>query len=500
MSFAEYATTDAVGLAALIREGEVRPEEVLQTAIERVERLNPAVNAVIRPMFEEGRSELRDASQRSPFGGVPFLLKDLLASYRGVPLASGSRFLADYVPDHDSTLVTRFRHAGLVTIGKTNTPELGLTPVTEPELFGPTRNPWNHDRTAGGSSGGSAVAVALRMVPMAGGGDGGGSIRIPASCCGVFGFKPTRGRTPIGPDRARILQGSVVEHALTWSVRDSATLLDATAGPELGAPFVLPPPARPFAEEVQTSPRTLRIAYTTEPLLGHTVDPICCQGVEETVALLRHLGHRVEEATPQIDRVRFNQAFMTMVTAEMRADLLEMEEVMGRRGRRRDFELQTWTVMRLADAVSGSQYATALRVLDQDSRAVADFFEPYDLLLTPTLAFPPIPHHSLSPAGVPRVIMEVLGRLPGGGKVLDWVGALEQAAEEVFDFIPYTPLFNVTGQPAMSVPLCWSPDGLPIGMHFVGRYGDEATLFQLAGQLEREAPWADRRPPGPSQL
>jgi len=495
--FAEYDQFDGLGLADLIRRHEVTPDEVLEAAIARIELHNPAVNAVIHPMFDDARARLSEAVPRSPFGGVPYLLKDLVANHAGVPTRSGSRFLRDFVPDHDTTLVARTRATGLVTLGKTNTPEFGLTPVTEPELFGPTRNPWNLERTAGGSSGGSAAAVALRMVPIAGGGDGGGSIRIPASCCGIFGMKPTRGRTPVGPDRSSIWQGSVVEHALTWSVRDSAALLDATAGPEGGAGVTLSGPVRPYASEVTRDPGTLRIAMTATPFLGHDVDPACLRALEETADLLRRLGHDVVETAPAIEGREFARAFLTMVAAEFRADLREAEAALGRTAHRGDMELASWTLARLGGSIPATRYAAALRDLDRTTRLVNQFFTEWDVLLTPTLASPPVPHGALRPPAGEQRVMRWLGSVPGGGWVLNRIGALEQSAESVFDFLPWTPVFNVTGQPAMSVPLAWSSEGLPIGMHFVGRWGDESTLFRLAGQLEREVPWGLRRPPEP---
>lgn len=495
--FAEYDQFDGLGLADLIRRHEVTPGEVLEAAIARINLLNPAVNAVIHPMFDDARGRLSESVSRSPFGGVPYLLKDLVANHAGVPTRSGSRFLRDVVPDHDTTLVARTRATGLVTLGKTNTPEFGLNPVTEPELFGPTRNPWHLEHTAGGSSGGSAAAVALRMVPIAGGGDGGGSIRIPASCCGIFGLKPTRGRTPVGPDRSSIWQGAVIEHALTWSVRDSAALLDSTWGPEGGTGVTLPAPVRPFLSEVTRDPGRLRIAMTAHPFLGHEVDSSCLLALEETADMLRRLGHEVVQAAPAIDGRSFARSFLTMVAVELRTDLREAEGAVQRTARRGDMELASWTLARLGGSMPATRYAAALRELDRTTRSVNQFFTEWDILLTPTLASPPVLHGALRPPAWEQRVMRVLSGLPGGGWMLNHIGALEQSADTVFDFIPWTPVFNVTGQPAMSVPLSWSPEGLPIGMHFVGRFGDESTLFRLAGQLEREVPWGLRRPPEP---
>jgi len=489
--FTEYHQFDAVGLAELVRRREVTPLELVEEAIRRIERLNPALNAVIHRMDEQARAAASGPLPGGPFHGVPFLIKDLVALVKGEPMRAGSRFLAGFVADHDTELVARYRRAGLVIAGKTSTPEFGLTPFTEPELFGPTHNPWNLKRIAGGSSGGSGAAVAAGMVPAAGGGAGGGSIRIPASCCGLFGLKPTRGRTPVGPDRGEIWQGCVVEHVLTRTVRDSAALLDATHGADLGAPYVAPAPERPFLEEVGTPPGVLRIAWTTRPMLGTTVHGDCVAAVERTVELLRELGHQVSEAAPRLDGRAFARDFMVMVAGELRADIEEVAALLHRRPGPADFEPTTWALGLLGRAVRGSEFAGATRRLMTAGRALAGFWREHDVLLTPTLASPPPPTGSLQPTRRERLLLEVMGRLHAGG-VLKLFGALEEAAAKAFEFTPWTPVSNVTGQPAMSVPLEWNEDGLPIGLHFVGRFGDEATLLRLAGQLEQARPWKDR--------
>jgi amidase len=445
-------------------------------------------------MFDEALATVARGVGDGPFAGVPFLLKDLLAAYAGQPLRSGSRFLKDYVPDRDSEIVRRYRRAGVIVVGKTNTCEFGLVPYTEPELFGPTRNPWDLSRTPGGSSGGSAAAVAAGIVPMAGGGDGGGSIRIPASCCGLFGLKPSRGRTPTGPYYGEIWQGAVVEHVLTRSVRDSAAMLDAIAGPDPGAPYYAPAPERPFLDEVQRAPGQLRIAFTSTPFFGHTVHPECIAALHETTALLEGLGHHVEEAAPALDGLSLARDFLTLVCAEVRADLEDACHVVGRRATSRDVEPATWALALLGSRINAGTLAMAKRSLQRAARRVGDCMEGYDVLLTPTLAEPPVKIGALQPPPSEMRAIKLVGRL-NAAALLEWVGALDKAAATTFDFIPYTPLFNVTGQPAMSVPLAWSTDGLPIGMQFVGRYGDEATLLRLAGQLEQARPWAARTAP-----
>jgi amidase len=489
----EYLRFDATGQAELVRRGEVAPSELVEAAIARIERLNPRVNAVIHRMDESARRAAGDTLPDAPFRGVPLLLKDLLSPVAGEPFRAGSRFLLEYVPPHDSELVRRYRRAGFIFLGKTNTPEFGLTPFTEPALFGPTLNPWDPTRTSGGSSGGSGAAVACGMVPVATGGDGGGSIRIPASCCGLFGMKPTRGRVPTGPDFGEIWQGAVVEHVLCRSVRDSAAILDATAGADPGAPYVAPPPARPFQEEVGREPGRLRIAFTDRPWLGGAVDPECAEALRDTARLLERLGHDVLEASPRFDGREFARAFLAMICGELRGDIEEAERILGRRATARDFEPATWALALLGAAMPAAQFSRAVRLLQRTAREIAPFFERFDVLLTPTVSRPPFPTGALQPTGQEQFLLEILGRL-GAGRLLRLAGVLEQAADKVFEFIPWTPVINATGQPAMSVPICWSRDGLPLGMHFVGRFGDEGTLYRLAGQLEQVRPWAGRWP------
>jgi amidase len=493
LSDEEYLQHDATGLAALIRSNAITAAELLEVAIGRIDRLNPEVNAVIHRMDDAAR-RVAVAPPTGPFAGVPLLLKDLLSAVAGEPLSAGSRFLRDYVPAHDSELVRRYRAAGFVFLGKTSTPEFGLTPFTEPELFGPVRNPWDLTRTAGGSSGGSAAAVAAGMVPVATGGDGGGSIRIPASCCGLFGMKPTKGRVPTGPDFGEIWHGAVVEHVLSRSVRDSAAILDATQGADAGAPYVAPPPERPFLEEIGRPPGRLRVAFSTTPWLGGTVHPDCVAAVEDTARLLESLGHRVEEAAPGIDGPGFCRAFLTMICAELRGDMEEAAAMLGRKARRRDFESATWGLSLLGGAIPASEFARAVRFLQRTTRAIAPFFERHDVLLTPTLATPPVPTGALQPTPMEHTLFTLLGRI-GSGRLIRALGVLEQMADKIFQWIPWTPVINATGQPAMSVPLAWNGQGLPVGVHCIGRYGDEATLYRLAAQLEGERPWFEKLAP-----
>lgn len=490
----DFSDFDATSLAELVRARRVSPRELVSASIERIESLNPKLNAVVHTMFERALREADEPVGNGPFAGVPFMLKDLLSWYAGEPITSGSRLFEGWIPPVDTEIVSRYRRAGVIVVGKTNTPEFGLTPYTEPELFGPARNPWDPSRTTGGSSGGSAAAVASGMVPWAGGGDGGGSIRIPASCCGLFGLKPTRGRTPAGPVAGELWQGATIEHCITRSVRDSAAMLDAIAGPDVGAPYWAPEPARPFLDEVMTAPGRLRIAFTSSPFLGHTVHPDCVASLADAVALLESLGHELVEAAPPVDREEFNRAFLTVICGEMNADLLEAEALTGRSATPQNVEYTTWALSLLGKSLSAGAFVKAAHYLRSASRRVGEFFEKYDLLVTPTLAVPPFTIGELQPPPHERALLKALGRIRAGG-VLRMLGALEQTADKIFDVIPYTPLFNVTGQPAMSVPLFWNASNLPIGTHVVAKYGDEATLFRLAAQLEQARPWKDRHPP-----
>ena len=465
---------DATAQAGLIRAGEASAGELLEAAIARSEELNPTLNAVVETMYEAARANARATAKEAasgPFAGVPFLLKDLGASYAGVPMTSGSEYTRDFVPDYDSELVARYKRAGLVIFGKTNTPEFGIQPTTEPRLFGPCRNPWDPDRSTGGSSGGSAAAVAAGVVPMAHANDGGGSIRIPASCCGLFGLKPTRARTTTGPDDD--VSGLVAEHVVTRSVRDSAALLDAVHGPMPGDPYVAPPPERPFIEEVGVDPGALRIAFSTETLTGAPLHEDCVAAVRDAAELCAGLGHEVEESAPVLDGEEIERSFTVLWSAGVASGIVGMSQLMERKPSPENFETLTWALYEMGRNFSASDYLLATSALQRVSRLVAAFFGRYDVWLTPTLAEPPPP----------------LGTFNSPPE--DPLRGYLRAAK----YVPFTPIFNITGQPAMSVPLYWNDAGLPVGTHFAGRFGNEATLFRLAAQLEEARPWSSRRPP-----
>ncbi|HWS74255.1 MAG TPA: amidase [Quisquiliibacterium sp.] len=495
-AFEDYDRYDGLGLAGLVQRGEVRPAELVEAAIARIEARDPALNSVILAMFDQARAAAEGPLPDGPFRGVPMLLKDLIATVAGQPTASGSRALRGLPWPRDSELVTRLRAAGVLLLGKTNTPEFGLVPYTEPEAFGPTRNPWNLAHSPGGSSGGSAAAVAARLVPLATGGDGGGSIRIPASCCGLFGLKVSRGRTPTGPLYGELWHGFASEHVLARSVRDSAAMLDVLAGADVGAPYAAPAAPASFLAESGSEPPPLRIAFTSKPLFGGAGAPVhddCREALAKTVSLLRDLGHEPVEAAPGIDGEACARAFVTILAAETRATIEEVAQLSKRSASRADYEAATWALGLLGRATPASEYAAASNLLQAASRAVGGFFERYPVLLTPTLAQPPAPIGALQPSAGERRLMSVLNPL-GAGWLYRLGGMVDQLAGKTFAYMPYTPLFNVTGQPAMSVPLHWNAAGLPIGLQFAGRFGDEALLLRLAGQLERARPWAARTP------
>ena len=473
----DLAFLDATAQAELVRRKEVQPVELVEAAIERIERLNPTLNAVVTPMYEQALAAAADRLPDGPFAGVPFLLKDFLALFKGVRLTSGSALLKDFVPNYDSELVVRLKRSGLIILGKTNLCEFGLQPTTECHLFGPCHNPWDTERTPGGSSGGSAAAVAAGMVPMAHGNDGGGSIRIPASCCGLFGLKPTRGRNPLGPGYGDIANGLVVEHAITRSVRDSAALLDATSGPDVGDPYWAPPPLRPFAQEVGVDPRRLRIAFTAKAPTAISIHSDCFRAVQDAAALCADLGHEVVEAAPALDGDRMIRAFTTLWSANCAADLNRIARSTRQTPKPDQVEPSTWGIYEMGQRVTAADYLTSVHALQGIGRQVARFFLDYDAWLTPTLGKPPVHLGNFNfPSNDPF------------------------GSRRTIEFVPFTGICNVTGQPAMSTPLFWNSEGLPIGVQFIGRFGDEATLFRLAAQLEAARPWTDRRPPAAKGL
>ena len=463
---------DGIATAELIRRQELTPLEVVDAAISRAERLNPAINAIVTPLFEEARRRAGSAPLTdAPLAGVPFLLKDLGATLGGIRQTSGSVALRDYVAPRDSELVRRHKAAGLAILGKTNTPEFGNHSTTEPVLFGPARNPWALDRTTGGSSGGSAAAVAAGIVPAAHGNDGAGSLRIPASCCGTFGFKPTRGRNSWAPG-ADAMAGLAVEHAVTRSVRDSAAILDATSGAVAGDPYALPRPQRSFVEEAATDPGRLRIAWSPRAPIGDPVDPECASAARDTAEMLANLGHDVAEDAPAFDADVLAEPLARAWAISNLDDWHTVVSKIGREPSREELEITTWELIEYARSFDAASLMDALGSMAIQSRRIAEFFTRYDAWVTPCLAQPPLPLGVLNASS--------------GGAVQWWRFDLS--------FNAWNPIANITGNPAMSLPLHASAAGLPIGTLVTGRYGDEPTLFQLAGQLERARPWSGRRP------
>ena len=471
MNQSDYQAHDAVGLAELIAAREVSATQVVEAALARMEAVNSRLNAVVLDLGEQALASVKDGAPAGPLGGVPYLIKDLGAQVAGTGTTAGSALFGATPAAADSAVVAAYRKGGLVIVGKTNTPEFGLEPVTEPRRFGASRNPWNLDRTPGGSSGGASAAVAGGVVPAAHASDGGGSIRIPASSCGLFGMKPSRGRVSFAPADEG-WGGFSIQHAVTWSVRDSAALLDLVSAPQPGDPYWRDPPVRPFAAEVQADPGVLRIAFTTAALAAPAIDPQCAAAVRETAALCESLGHQVEEARLPGDYEAAGSAGGTVIAASVAA-MLDAEA--ARRGRpigEDEVEEVTWGMYQRGRGVSGSAYVQALQAAHAFGRVIAGFFERYDVLLLSTLGSPAIPVGALR--GTPPD--------PKG------------YAARLFGFMPNTQAFNITGQPAMTVPLATSAEGLPIGLQFVARTGEEGLLFRLAGQLEQASPWAGRRP------
>jgi Asp-tRNA(Asn)/Glu-tRNA(Gln) amidotransferase A subunit family amidase len=471
-AFAEYDRYDALGMAELVRRREVSPDELLEAALARLAARNPLINAVVMPLEDHARKAIAAGLPDGPFRGVPYLMKDLTASIAGIPMTRGSRFFADSPPAaSDSEHVARLKRAGLVMFGRTNTCELGLSLTCEPQLHGPTKNPWDLTRISGGSSGGAAAATAARIVPMAHATDGFGSIRAPAACCGLVGLKPTRGRNTMAPFLGEGLGGLAAEHAVTRSVRDSAALLDATAGPGAGDPYAAPAPARPYLSEVGADPGRLRIAYTKRAPNGAAVSADSLALLDEIARVCAGLGHEVREADPAVDGEQIVPAFLTLIAANTVVNV-EGHPTKGRPPRPDEVERVTWAMYERGRKVSGADYVRATQTAHRLGRQMASFHGDHDVLLTPGLAAPAVK--------------------------LGWIDMMLEDADEywrrVFTFSPFTVWFNLTGQPAMMLPLGATAAGLPLATQLVGRFGDEATLFRLAAQLEAARPWASRMP------
>ncbi len=470
----DIAFLDATAQAQLVRDGEVSAPELVTASIERIEQLNPQLNAVITPLFEQAISTAQYVDTGTPFAGVPFVLKDLVSECSGAPRSDGSAFINDrFIAERDNELVRRYRQAGLIILGKTNTSEFGLLPTTEPLCFGATRNPWDLDRGTGGSSGGSSAAVATAMVAAGHANDGGGSIRIPASCCGLVGLKPTRGRNSLAPGYGDIAGGIICEHAVTRSVRDSAALLDATAGTVPGDPYAPNPPFQPFADAIKRDPGQLRIGFGTVALNGVSADPDCVAATQKVASLLEQAGHIVEQVSPVIDGEQLFRSFGQVMTAYLGWCILGWSERIGRTPEENDFEPVTWRMYEHSQQQNAAEYLLAQQAIQSICRDFNQFFSTYDVWLTPTLLKPPVPLDYFAYSYETR----------------------HQHNARLGDYTAFTLMANASGQPAISLPLHWNTDNLPIGVHFTGRYGDEALLLSLAAQLEQALPWSHRRPP-----
>ncbi|WP_421843871.1 amidase [Mycobacterium sp.] len=467
---------DAVEQAALVEKGEVTPSELLEAAIERIERLNPLLNAVVLEWFDDARRVATDpALPHGLLRGVPFLLKDLYTMFAGQTVSNGNRALkeAGVVDTADTTIVSRFKNAGLVIAGRTNSPEFGSLPTTQPLAWGPTRNPWALDRTSGGSSGGAAAAVAAGMVPMANASDGGGSIRIPAACCGLVGLKPSQGRTTVGPWRAEV--GLGVEHCVSRSVRDSAVLLDEVCGPGIGDSVIAPGPERPYAEEVGSPPGRLRIGFLDVHPRAEFVDQACVDAVRSAARMLEGLGHFVEPGWPAaLGDQTLTPKFMILWAVQMAMAARAVGERLGRDVTAEDFEPVNWAQVEQARRFSAVDVAVAQDAMYGFRRRIQQWWaDGWDLLLTPTLAEPP-------------PLLDEFVDDPD-----DSLAPMRRARR----FCPFTPPFNMSGQPAISLPLHQGDGGIPIGVQLVAGYGREDVLLRVASQLESAHPWADRRPP-----
>jgi amidase len=491
MKFSEYLACDAFALAGHVAAGDVTAPQLLDLAIGQHQRVHGKVNAICRLMEAQARAQIPSPG---PFAGVPFLIKDGGQDYAGLPTSYGSRAMQHIVPAQHSATVQRYLDAGLVIFGKTNLPEFALKGVTDPVAFGPTSNPWNLAHTPGGSSGGAAAAVASGIVPMAAGNDGGGSIRIPAACCGLFGLRPSRGRVSAGPAVGEVWFGASSEGVISRSVRDSAVALDVLQGPEPGDPFVIAPPAGRYAELMLGDPGRLRIGFTARSPIGTEVHPEAVAAVRNAAQLLQRLGHDVEEAEPEIDGGALASSYLHIYFGQVPAAI---ERARAAGADPTQFELMTRMLMTIGKSTSAARLTQQLGQWNSFARALGQFHQRYDLLLTPTLACPPVRHGATDAPAAQQAVLGFLQRtgllgLIARAGLLD--GLVDRMARESLQHVPFTQLANLTGTPAMSVPLHWTADGLPLGVQFVGRFGSEDELLQLAHQLEQAQPWFDRLP------
>ncbi|MEM9921144.1 MAG: amidase family protein [Bacteroidota bacterium] len=491
MTFEEYRRCDASELAQLVKDKEITAGELLDIAIERIEAVNPSLNAIVHKLYDHGREMLTHANPEAPFYGVPFLVKDLGLEVAQTPMLAGSKALKGYISPADTYLSSQLKDAGFIFIAKTNTPELGLTSYTESELNGACLNPWNLAHSPGGSSGGSAAAVASGIAPLATASDGGGSIRIPAACCGLFGLKPSRGRTSLGPKHGEMWGGAVVENCVSRSVRDSAAYLDLIQKGYPGDPYLKASPES-FLKAIEIRPKKLRIGYSYAHILDKPVAEKCKAALLQVVELLKGLGHEVEEVALPYTRDDIVNGFLPVIAGETAASITEIGRLRGKKIQQSELERNTWAMGLLGRTYSAEEYALAKRVWGQLARRMGAFHQQHDLLLTPTLTQLPIETGALQNSTFEDQLLQMVNRL-GSGTLLR--KNLDQLIDKAFTYIPYTPMSNMTGQPSASIPLSWDDSTqLPIGSLFTAAIGQEALLYQLAAQLEEQQPWKMRFP------
>jgi amidase len=470
MAITDYGSYDALGLAELVAQRDVKPSELLEEAINRAEAMNPKLNAIVYKDYDNARNMAKSDLPKGPFTGVPFLLKDIMATTTTMPTRQASAFMPAIPWFHDSVLTSKFKQAGLIPFGKTNVPEFGLVATTESKLYGAAHNPWNLNHSTGGSSGGSGAAVAAGIVPMAHANDGGGSIRIPASCNGLVGLKPTRGRVSQGPDIGEAVDGLAIDLVVSKTVRDTAAALDIASGPVQGDPYWEPPKPKSYLEAMKTPPKKLRIAIALKKLDGAALHPDCVAAVQQAAKICRDLGHEIEEASPSLDQSMLIPAFTALWTGNLAAGIDTIALLTGQTASEDKFEGTTWGLYQAGKNVSASQYLQAKALIQRAARDAAKFHETYDVWITPTLGRPPV----------------ALGTFDMTEK------DVAKAFGAQIDYVPFTAMQNATGEPAINLPLYWNAEGLPVGTQFVGRFGDEETLLKLAAQIEQAAPWKDR--------
>ncbi|MAI90447.1 amidase [Ponticaulis sp.] len=470
-----YSEYDAMGLSELVAKKEVSPDELLDEALSRAEKASEDLNCVSALFPDIARAQIAEGLPEGPLSGVPFMTKDLGVEVKGAPLTSGSRLFRDFVAERNSTIVERYRKAGIVTFGQTTSPEYGLTTSTESALFGQTRNPWNTKRTSGGSSGGASAAVSSGVLPLAQASDGGGSIRIPSGCTGLFGMKPSRGRIPMGPGRTEGWYGLSTVHAVSRSVRDSAALMDLTMGREIGSRYVAPDRYPPYLDQLQDKPRPLRVALWVNAPNGTKPDVDAHKGLYDTVRLLQDLGHWVEDTDPGLDGALLGKSLVMVIAGNIAALTADRARALGREIQDDDLEPLTHDMAQLGHSVPMAEMTRADAAFQEAAIKFENWMDAgnYDVCLMPTMSKEPLFLGDLSLSREDK----------------------EAYTQAVTSFAPHTAVFNMTGCPAMSVPLHWSNNDLPIGMQFGARYGDEGILFRLAAQLEEAKPWFNKRPP-----